>query len=127
DVVFVQFPDVCIRDSTGVWLKTYVVHGIQYILSFADPVETKNVIINLSYGPTTGPHDGTAELEDALKDLVAQYSGTPKLDIVLAAGNAFLTDGHVHFCRSSGQPDCVAWTWRLPPDNTTLCFVAAWM
>ena len=44
--------------------------GIQYILSFADPTITKNVIINLSYGPTTGPHDGTAELESALTALV---------------------------------------------------------
>ena len=44
--------------------RAYVVDGIQYILSFADPNKTKNVVINLSYGPTTGPHDGTAELED---------------------------------------------------------------
>ena len=37
DVVFVQFSENCIRDATGVWLKAYVVDGIQYILSFADP------------------------------------------------------------------------------------------
>ena len=99
-------------------------------MSFVDPTKTTRVIINLSYGPTTGPHDGTAELEMALADLVAQYNGppgSPWLDIVLAAGNAFLTEGHVHFRRSSGQPDSIAWTWRLPPDNTTLCFVEVWM
>src|SRR5947199_3228991 len=28
DVVFVQFPENCIRDATGVWLKAYVVDGI---------------------------------------------------------------------------------------------------
>ena len=63
DVVFVQFAEDCIRDATGVWLKSYVVDAIYYILSFVDPTKTKNVVINLSYGPTTGPHDGTAELE----------------------------------------------------------------
>jgi hypothetical protein len=130
DIVFVQFAENCLRDATGVWLKSYVVEGVYYIMSFVDPSKTARVVINLSYGPTTGPHDGTAELEDALKDLVAQYDGSPgkpKLDIVLAAGNAFLTEGHVHFCRKSGQPDCISWTWRLPPDNTSLCFVEIWM
>jgi hypothetical protein len=130
DVVFVQFPDVCIRDATGVWLKTYVVHGIQYILSFADPVKTKNVIINLSYGPTTGPHDGTAELEAALSALVAEFNGihkNPKLEIVLPAGNAYLSEGHVVFTSDSEQPEHVEWTWRLPPDNTVLCFAEVWV
>src|ERR1700730_7358370 len=111
DLVFVQFPDSGIRDASGVWLKAYVVDGIRYILSFADPVRTKNVIINLSYGPTTGPHDGTAVLEAALTALVAYFNGTPnkpKLEIALAAGNSYLTEGHVVFSRDDSQPDHVA-------------------
>ena len=75
-MVFVQFADDCIRDATGVWLKAYVLRGIRYILSFADPNKTENVVINVSYGPTTGPHDGTAELEAALTALVAEFDGT---------------------------------------------------
>ena len=130
DVVFVQFSEDNIRDATGVWLLTYVVQGIQYVLSFAKPHITRHVIINLSYGPTTGPHDGMAELETALTALVADYDGTngkPKLEIVLAAGNSYLTEGHVVFCRCLNQPDHVEWTWRLPPDNTVLCFCEVWM
>jgi hypothetical protein len=130
DVVFVQFSQDCIDDSTGVWLKAYVVDGINYILSFVDPVNTKNVVINLSYGPTTGPHDGTAELETALQAFVAEFNGTlgkPKLEIVLAAGNAYLSEGHIAFVRNASQPDNVEWTWRLPPDNSVLCFAEVWM
>jgi hypothetical protein len=130
DVVFVQFSDDCIRDATGVWLKAYVLDGIRYILSFADPNVTKNVIVNLSYGPTTGPHDGTAELESALTALVAEYNrspGKPKLDIFLAAGNSYLTEEHVVFRGHHNQPDRVEWTWRLPPDNPVLCFAEVWM
>jgi hypothetical protein len=91
---------------------------------------TQNVIINLSYGPTTGPHDGTARLESILNALVAEFdgsSGKPKLDIFLPAGNAYLTEEHAFFTRASGQPDHVEWTWRLPPDNTVLCFSEVWM
>jgi hypothetical protein len=129
DLVFVQFPDSGIRDASGVWLKAYVVDGIRYILSFADPVRTKNVIINLSYGPTTGPHDGTAVLEAALTALVTHFNGNNglKLEIALAAGNSYLTEGHVVFCRDDNQQDYVEWTWRLPPDNTVLCFAEVWM
>jgi hypothetical protein len=131
DVVFVQFSEDCIRDATGVWLKAFVFQGIQFILSFADPDNTEHVIINLSYGPTTGPHDGTAELEAALSAFVAEYNGTthkrPKLEIVLAAGNAYLSEGHVFFTSDSEEPQHVEWTWRLPPDNTALCFAEVWM
>jgi hypothetical protein len=130
DVVFVQFPENCIRDATGVWLKSYVLDGIRYILSFADPNYTEHVIINLSYGPTTGPHDGTAELEAALIALVAEYNGTnrkPRLQIVLPAGNAYLSEGHVAFVNEDEEPGEVEWTWRLPPDNTALCFAEIWM
>jgi hypothetical protein len=128
DVVFVQFSDDCIRDATGVWLKAYVWEGIRYIMSFADPAVTKNVIINLSYGPTTGPHDGTAELEAALTELVTMYDGIhnkPKLDIFLAAGNAYLSEEHVTFTGDSQHTE-VEWIWRLPPDNTVLCFAEIW-
>jgi len=130
EVVFVQFSDDNIRDATGVWLPAYAIHGIQYVLSFAKPNVTTNVTINLSYGPTTGPHDGLSELETALTALVADYDGTngkPKLEVVLAAGNSYLTDGHVVFRRHHHQPDYVEWIWRLPPDNTVLCFSEVWM
>jgi hypothetical protein len=130
DVVFVQFPENCIRDATGVWLLSYVVDGIRYILSFADPDHTDHVIINLSYGPTTGPHDGKALLEAALTALVAEYNGThrkPKLEIILAAGNAYLSEGHFFFASNDEDPAQVEWTWRLPPDNAVLCFAEIWM
>ena len=130
EVVFVQFSENNIRDATGVWLLDYVVQGIQYVLSFAKPHVTERVIINLSYGPTTGPHDGMALLEEALTALVGYYDGTsgkPKLEIFLAAGTSDPTKGHVVFRRHQNEPDHVEWKWRLPPDNTVLCFCEGWL
>ena len=130
DIVFVQFPESCLRDATGVWLKGYVADGIEYIMSFVDS-RIKNVVINVSYGPTTGPHDGTAPLEDKLRELVTYYngaSGRPKLDIFLSAGNTYRDEGHVRFVRQTmADADHVEWTWRLPPGNTVLCFAEVWM
>jgi hypothetical protein len=129
DIVFVQFAENCIEDSTGVWLKAYVLDGINYILSFADPAKTERVIINLSYGPTTGPHDGTAALESALWALVTYYDGVnnkPKLEIFVPAGNTYLTEGHVNYTGHK-QGDQIEWTWRLLPDNPVLCFAEVWI
>jgi hypothetical protein len=130
EVVFVQFSEDNLRDATGVWLPYYVIQGIQYVLSFAKPNVTERVLINLSYGPTTGPHDGMGLLEEELTALVADYNGSggkPNLEIFLAAGNSYLTEGHVVFHRHHNQPDHVEWIWRLPPDNTVLCFCEVWM
>ncbi|MCA1497738.1 hypothetical protein [Bradyrhizobium sp. NBAIM14] len=130
DIVFVQFPESCLRDATGVWLKGYVADAVDYIMSFVDS-GTTNVVINVSYGPTTGPHNGTSELEGKLRELVTHYDGvsvSPKLDVFLPAGNNYLSDGHIHFVRQTmAEPVHVEWTWRLPPDNTVLCFAEVWM
>ena len=45
----------------------------------------------------------------------------------MAAGNSYLSEGHVVFAGDKTQPTSVEWTWRLPPDNTVLCFAEVWM
>jgi len=130
DIVFVQFSDDCLRDASGVWLKSYVLDGIRYIMSFADPNQIKSVIINLSYGPTIGPHDGSDELEQALIALVSEYDGSdgnPTLEIAIPAGNSYLTAGHVAFARKQEHIDRVSWTWRVLPDNTAISFAEIWV
>lgn len=129
DVVFVQFPKDSLRDATGVWLTSYVYDAILYILSHVH-ANTEHVVINLSYGPTTGPHDGTAQLENLLRTFVRKYDGVhrrPKLEIALATGNSYASKGHVSFCNESGGTEQVEWTWRLLPDNTSMCFAEIWM
>ena len=134
DIVFVQFSRACIEDPTGVWLDAYVLDGLRYILNFAVAhggfVRYRNVVVNLSYGRTTGPHNGSALLEQALTELVTVYDGSPgkpKLDISLAGGNYYLTDNHVVFKNETKESASFEWTWRLPPDNTSLCFAEIWM
>jgi hypothetical protein len=129
DIVFVQFPKSCIEDASGVWLDAYVLDGMRYILLRAGAAYDR-VIVNISYGRTTGPHNGTALLEQALTEMVTQFDGTasdkPKLDIAVAVGNYYLTDSHVVFVKNE-EARPIEWTWRLPPDNAAMCFAEIWM
>ena len=71
------------------------------------------MIINISYGPTTGAHNGTAVLEQALLELVTTFDPSnkkPKLEIGLAAGNSYLTEGHVCFTGDTDEPGIFQWT-----------------
>jgi hypothetical protein len=121
DIVFVQLPEVALENATGEWLEYVIPEAIDYILSFVGP-RTKQVVVSLSYGPTTGRHDGTSDLEKSFQRRCDFYNGTdgqPRLDIVLPAGNSCLTGNHVTFV-SDGTPR--AWSWQIPPDNPVECF-----
>ena len=123
-------PEHCIRDATGVWLKTFVrdADPVHPVICRPDNYQERHDQPQLR--PDTGPHDGMADLEEALTALVTEYDGInkkPKLEIVVPAGNAYLSDGHVLHARHANKPDHVEWTWRLPPDNAALCFAEVWM
>lgn len=128
DIVFVQIPQAAVEDATGSWLGAHAIAGLTYIMSCARPGVTRNVVVTISYGPTTGPHDGGSLLEDALADLVSYYDGEggrPKLDIVLASGNSYDTGNHVAVDVPPGAAS--EWQWRIPPDNTVPCFAEVWL
>jgi hypothetical protein len=129
DIIFVQIPRAAVDDPTGGWLDMQVTHAMFYILSCIDPNETKRVIVNLSYGPTTGPHDGKALLEYVLSAFTALFNGAggvPKLNVVLPAGNSRLRDWHLSF--TFAQNDLTrSWIWRVPPDNPVPVFAEIWV
>ena len=129
DIVFVQIPEVGVRDATGQWLASSVLPGIEYIVSCADPTITPKVVVAISYGPTTGPHDGTSLIEQGLRQLCNRYdgrNGRVELTIVLPAGNTWLTQNHVAF-ESAGPSAVTAWHWQVPPDNPADSAAEVWL
>ena len=72
-----QFSEGSIRDATGVWLKTYVVQGIHYMMSFAEPNDNqeRGHQSQLRADDRTARRHG-AYWRVALSALVANYDGT---------------------------------------------------
>jgi hypothetical protein len=120
-IVFVQFPRLAVEDPTGLWLDKYALDGLHYILQAAGP-NTKRVVVNLSWGPQTGPHDGTSFLEQAIDALVQSQPKHRELIVTLPAGNTFGAQAHAQVdCASGGSLQ-----WLLPPDGRMSAFVEVW-
>ncbi len=83
-LMFVQLPEVALRDTSGRWIAALVLDGVRYIMARAP--ESAQVVVNLSLGSFAGPHDGSSMIESALDALVDEFK--PRLTLVVAAGNA---------------------------------------
>jgi hypothetical protein len=122
DLVCVQIMKSQLNDSSGRWLGASVFDGLRYILSFASS-DTKKVLINLSYGPITGPHDGSSMLEQAMDELISIYdgqNGKPQLEVFLPAGNYYQSQAHAVL--EPGE----SVTLFLPPGSRWPSFVEVW-
>jgi hypothetical protein len=122
-MVLVQLPKDALNDPSGRWLGRYILDGVHYILGVAEYARVKQVVINISWGPQTGPHDGSSLLEEALDDLIAQsIKKNQGLEIVMAAGNSYLTRAHGQWEVKVGG----TFKWVVPPAAKRPHFLEIW-
>lgn len=127
---FVQLPDKTVLDTSGGSLSGYAVDGLHRAVRLAAHGR-QSVIVNLSYGTNSGPHDGTSMFERAMLDLLDLYdgqNGRPNLHIVLPAGNSHLWRAHAGgWLGSSSSASCThTLRWKVLPDDETDNFIEVW-
>lgn len=132
-IVFVQLPPEAIEDPTGRWLGRYVLEGVDFIVQAAiDLCSAKSgggaplprVVVNISWGPQTGPHDGSSLLERALTQRVQQaMQHGLDLHLVLPAGNSHEARAHAQWAAREG---CPALHWQVMPDADHPQFLEIW-
>jgi hypothetical protein len=129
-IVAVQLPAEVTGDTSGAHLTTYVLHGIWYVLKRADEyaqalgLPAVPVVINLSYGFSAGPHDGSHALEQAIDEIIElrAQAGAP-LCVVLPSGNTRLVRGHAQVqLKAQATLD-----WRVLPDDRTPSSMEIWL
>lgn len=127
DIAFVQLPAGALEDPSGRWVDHYALDAIQAIRFYARKMfhsPAKHVVINLSYGPQTGPHDGTSMFEKAVDELVQKAkSESWKLDVVVPSGNAHLLRAHAEFALAQDLPPL---TWCVSPDSQLPSYLEIW-
>lgn len=123
-IVFVQIPQSAVQDNSGRWLGRHVLNGLRFILHAAN--SAKRVIANVSYGPQTGPHDGSSILEQAIDEMIDQQAEKKQpLEVVLPAGNSFGARCHAGFDLAGGARKSLS--WRLPPNCEAPSFAEVWL
>ena len=128
DIAFVQLPSDALDDPSGGWLDHYALDGLHAIRAYARRMHktpAKTVIANLSYGPQTGPHDGTSILETAIDEMTCKACDEGYVfRVVLPSGNSHLARAHAEFdlARSGGTIE-----WFVSPDSQMPSFLEIWL
>lgn len=127
-VGFVQLPQSALNDPSGRWLGCYVLDGIHMLLNYAASLHATRRVINVSYGPQTGPRDGSSLLEKAIDELVAARNGKPRTTfITLPAGNSYLSRAHATFELGSAAPAATTLDWHIAPASELPVFCEVWL
>jgi hypothetical protein len=129
-IIAVEMPEEAVGDPAGSTLIPQAVWGLVYIQMRAEalraPGETLPVVVNISYGPHEGPHDGSSWFETIADTLtVASRQTQTPMQIVLAAGNFRQSRIHASF---ELQPNSERrLQWRLQPCGLTPSFMEIWL
>ena len=141
-IIAVDLPNSSTWETSGFGKDMFILSALHYIYNRAyelnqlyggDPLP---LVINLSYGYSGGPHDGTGQIEDAIAELVAKRNDTESefsapTFIVMPSGNLFqdrlfahITDAHFE----PGQPGekVARLQWLAPPSDRTSSYLEFW-
>jgi hypothetical protein len=128
-IIAVDMPESAIGVPWFSQLTTHASLGLLWIALSAEtlrvPGETLPVVVNLSYGPNEGPHDGSGLLEGLIDTITQMFalSATP-LTVVVAAGNARQARMHAHTVIAPGSTQTLH--WRLQPCGRTPSWLELW-
>lgn len=132
-IIAVQLPIASTSLPVDSTLAQYVYNALWYVLIRSLSVSQRlgcgplPIVINLSYGLTTGQRDGTHKLEFAIDAALGLWrSLIGPAEMVIASGNNHLDRLHavVRFPANQSQKDLL---WRVQPDDQTTSVVEIWL
>jgi len=137
-VVAVQLPPAMTIDTTGMGKDAFILDAFDYVFQKSreiaeaccgNPNAPLPVIINLSYGYTDGPHDGSSLLERAIREriIAREKTGSPT-KLIMPAGNSFADRVYGEIpvdAINSGKSYAIP--WRLQPTDRTPNYLEIWL
>jgi hypothetical protein len=132
-LIGVELPTPALLDTVGFGKDCYLLSAFHYILDRADKIRDAYgqkeipLIINLSFGFTGGPHDGTDRLEQAISELIAARNETALTRLVMPSGNSFLSamNGEIRTA-DLDKNDRASICWRVQPSDRTSSYLEIW-
>ncbi|MBL8328994.1 MAG: S8 family serine peptidase [Rubrivivax sp.] len=125
-LIFVQLPEATAQDPSGGGLGADVLDALRYVLRAADPASP--LVVNLSFGATAGPHDGSTLIEQAIDELLR--ARPRQFALVIAAGNARQAGAHAlrraHGAARPAAGRSALFRIDVAPGDSTDSFVEFW-
>ena len=129
----VQLDQAAVRSIHPAHLSIYILDALHFIVAKTEALEqstnkTYAIVVNISFGWYTGPHDGSTPLEKAIDDLVQTRSNIKPMHVVLPAGNSRQERTHARLVlgHMGGGNDTRQLNWRLPPDSRAASMMEIW-
>lgn len=135
-IIAVDLPVSSSWDTSGFGKDMFVLSAMHYIFDRADRIaeaygsDTPPLIVNLSYGYSGGPKDGTGLIELAMGEMIHHRRSVVRAPtaVVMPSGNMFLdrlhavvTEKHIAKGKTATLP------WRILPDDRTSSFLEIWL
>ncbi|WP_299547640.1 hypothetical protein [uncultured Tateyamaria sp.] len=135
-IIAVDLPAMVSAETSGFGKDMFMLSAMHYIFDRAERIAAAHakpgarvpLIVNLSYGHSSGPHDGNGLIEAAFDEMIAARRAHHPTAVVLPSGNMFMQSIHAvmteqHFVDADGL---VQLDWFLPPDDRTSSFLEIW-
>ena len=138
-IIAVDLPSSSVWETSGFGKDMFILAAFHYIFDRAELIRQSYgcadlpLVINLSYGYSGGPHDGSGLIEAALAELVAYRNTKAPTTLLMPSANMFqdqlfahLTDQH--FTPDSADPGAkvARLQWFAPPNDRTSSFLEFW-
>lgn len=133
-IIAVSLPGSASWDTSGYGMDMFIVAAFHYIFERADRIAKKygaeNVplVINLSYGYSGGPHDGSGQIEAAMDELVQlrRDQGKPTA-LVMPSGNLFMERLYAVIVEKHFEgSNWLTLPWQVPANDRTSSFLEMW-
>ena len=133
-IIAVQLPNSVSMDTSGFGEDMYILSAFHYIFNRADIIkemyglpDDPRLVINFSYGCTGGRHDGKAELEAAINELIEMRRYSAPTALVVPAGNTFVDRLHAEIHDADfHHGGVVELPWRIQPNDRTPSYLELW-
>lgn len=137
-IIAVDLPSSATWETSGFGTDMFILSAMQFIFDrarviaesygIADPLP---LVVNLSYGISGGPHDGSGLLEAAFEEMVADRNSRAPTSLVMPSGNMFqdqlfarLTDQH--FIDQGDGSKQAELQWLIPAEDRTSTYLELW-
>lgn len=119
-LVFVQMPEDTAGDSSAASLGACLLDAVRCAMEVSPPEQP--LVVNVSFGTTAGPHDGSSLIEQALDELLKLRPNN--FAVVLAAGNSRHLG--LHCQRTLSAKHTALFRIQVQPGDRTDTFVEFW-